>query len=107
DRSGVPRLRLGQGPRPGPDARPRRPPRVLHQLLPGDRHAGDRRRGRRPARPGRAAAGALAAAGLLLLLAGAVLAHLRHRDQPRLLAPALVAGLLVAASLITLIGGRP
>src|SRR6185312_4075148 len=34
-----------------------RPPRVLHQLLPGDRHAGDRRRGRRPARPGRSAAG--------------------------------------------------
>ena len=51
--------------------------------------------------------GAAAAAGLLLLLAGAVLAHLRHRDQPRLLAPALVAGLLVAAYLITLIGGRP
>ena len=33
--------------------------------------------------------GALAAAGLLLLLAGAVFAHLRHRDQPRLLAPRL------------------
>jgi hypothetical protein len=51
--------------------------------------------------------GALAAAGLLLLLAGAVLAHLRNRDQPRLLAPALVAGLLVAAYLVTLLGGRP
>ena len=51
--------------------------------------------------------GALAATGLLLLLAGAVLAHLRHRDQPRLLTPALVAGLLVAAYLVTLLGGRP
>ena len=50
--------------------------------------------------------GALAAAGLLLLLAGAVLAHLRNRDQPRLLAPALVAGLLVAAYLVTVLGGR-
>jgi len=51
--------------------------------------------------------GAFAAVGLLLLLAGAVLAHLRNGDQPRLLTPALVAGLLVAAYLVILLGGRP
>jgi hypothetical protein len=50
--------------------------------------------------------GVAAAVGLLLLLAGAVLAHLRHRDNPRLLVPALVAGLLVAAYLVVLIGVR-
>ena len=52
------------------------------------------------------ALGAFAAVGLLLLLAGAVLAHLRHGDDPRLLVPALVAGLLVAAYLVVLIGVR-
>ena len=51
--------------------------------------------------------GALAAVGLLLLLAGAVVAHLRNGDSPRLLAPALVAGLLVVAYLIVLLGARP
>ena len=51
--------------------------------------------------------GAFAAAGLLLLLAGAVVAHLRNGDHPRLLAPALVAALLVAAYLVTLLGARP
>jgi hypothetical protein len=51
--------------------------------------------------------GALAGAGLLLLLAGAVVAHLRNGDHPRLLAPALVAALLVAAYLVTLLGARP
>ena len=51
--------------------------------------------------------GPLAAAGLLLLLAGAVVAHLRNGDHPRLLAPALVAALLVAAYLVTLLGARP
>jgi hypothetical protein len=51
--------------------------------------------------------GALAGAGLLLLLAGAVVAHLRNGDRPRLLAPALVAALLVAAYLVTLLGARP
>jgi len=50
--------------------------------------------------------GALAAVGLLLLLAGAVLAHLRNGDNPRLLAPALLAGLLVAVYLVVLLGAR-
>jgi hypothetical protein len=51
--------------------------------------------------------GALAAAGLLLLLAGAVVAHLRNGDNPRLLAPALLAGLLVVGYLVVLLGARP
>jgi DoxX-like family len=51
--------------------------------------------------------GAFAAVGLLLLLAGAVLAHLRNGDNPRLLTPALVSGLFVAAYLAVLIGARP
>jgi DoxX-like protein len=51
--------------------------------------------------------GALAAAGLLLLLAGAVVAHLRAGDNPPLLVPAVVTGLFVAAYLIVLLGARP
>lgn len=43
--------------------------------------------------------GALAGAGLLLLLAGAVVAHLRKGDGPRKYAPAVICGLLVAAYL--------
>ena len=50
--------------------------------------------------------GAMAAAGLLALLAGAVVAHLRNGDSPRLLIPALVAGVLVAVYLLTLLGAR-
>ena len=46
----------------------------------------------------------LAGVGLLLLLAGAVVAHLRNHDEPRQVAPALVCGLLVAAYLVALIG---
>jgi DoxX-like protein len=41
--------------------------------------------------------GGLAGAGLLLLLAGALLAHLRNGDSPRHLVPAVMAALLVAA----------
>src|SRR5689334_14402645 len=41
--------------------------------------------------------GALAGAGLLLLLGGAVVAHLRNGDGPRKFAPAVVCGLLVVA----------
>jgi hypothetical protein len=48
--------------------------------------------------------GALAAAGLLLLLGGAVLAHLRSGDGPRELAPALVLGLTSLAFLILMVG---
>jgi uncharacterized membrane protein len=48
--------------------------------------------------------GALAAAGLLLLLVGAVAAHLRHGDGPREFAPAVVCGLLMAAYLTVHLG---
>ena len=51
------------------------------------------------------AIGALAAAGLLLLLGGAVLAHLRRGDGPRELAPAVVLGLATLAFLILMVGG--
>ncbi|MFE9958907.1 DoxX family protein [Micromonospora sp. NPDC005299] len=44
--------------------------------------------------------GALAGAGLLLLLAGAVVVHLRKGDGPRKYAPAVICGLLIAAYLI-------
>jgi hypothetical protein len=49
--------------------------------------------------------GALAAAGLLLLLGGAMIAHLRSGDGPRELAPALVLGLVTLAFLILMVGG--
>jgi uncharacterized membrane protein len=45
--------------------------------------------------------GLLAATGLLLLLAGAVVTHLRNRHGPRELAPAVVTALLTAAYLTT------
>ncbi|MCZ7422225.1 DoxX family protein [Verrucosispora sp. WMMA2121] len=44
--------------------------------------------------------GALAGAGLLLLLIGALAVHLRKGDGPQKYAPALVCGLLVAAYLV-------
>ncbi|WP_346533273.1 DoxX family protein [Micromonospora sp. DPT] len=43
--------------------------------------------------------GALAGAGLLLLLAGALVVHLRKGDGPQKYAPAVVCGLLLAAYL--------
>lgn len=46
--------------------------------------------------------GALAGIGLLLLLGGAVVAHLRKGDGPRKFAPAVVGGLLVAGYLVAL-----
>jgi DoxX-like protein len=51
--------------------------------------------------------GGLAGAGLLLLLAGALVAHLRNGDSPSHLVPAVVAGLLVAAYLVVLPGATP
>ncbi|NYI44478.1 hypothetical protein BJ993_001558 [Nocardioides aromaticivorans] len=42
----------------------------------------------------------LAALGLLLLLVGAVVAHLRVKDGPKEMAPALVLGALAAALLV-------
>jgi len=50
------------------------------------------------------AIGALAAAGLLLLLGGAMIAHLRSGDGPRELAPAVVLGLTALAFLILVFG---
>ncbi|MEG3632410.1 DoxX family protein [Micromonospora palythoicola] len=44
--------------------------------------------------------GALAGTGLLLLLTGALVVHLRKGDGPQKYAPALVCGLLVAAYLV-------
>jgi hypothetical protein len=49
--------------------------------------------------------GALAAAGLLLLLGGAVVAHLRNGDGLREIVPAVVLG-LVALSFLLLVGGH-
>lgn len=46
--------------------------------------------------------GGLAAAGLLLLLAGAVITHVRNGDPVRKLAPAAVSASLVTAYLVTL-----
>lgn len=44
--------------------------------------------------------GTLAGAGLLLLLGGALVVHLRKGDGPRKYAPAVVVGLLVAVYLV-------
>ena len=51
--------------------------------------------------------GALAGAGLLALLAGAVATHLRHGDRPQAVAPAVVCALLVSGYLATLFGVLP
>jgi hypothetical protein len=48
--------------------------------------------------------GALAGAGLLLLLGGAVVTHLRKGDGPRKFAPAVACGLLVATYLTIHLG---
>ena len=47
--------------------------------------------------------GALAAAGLLLLLGGAILAHLRNRDGIREIAPAVVLGLVALGYLLLVV----
>ena len=49
--------------------------------------------------------GVLAAAGLLLLLAGAVLAHRRNGDGMRAIAPAVVLGLMTLSFLLLVVGG--
>jgi hypothetical protein len=48
--------------------------------------------------------GGLAAVGLLLLLAGALVAHLRSRDRVQEMTPALVSAVLVALYLGLLVG---
>lgn len=47
--------------------------------------------------------GGLAGTGLLLLLAGALITHVRNRDGLRELAPAVVCALLVGAYLLVLV----
>lgn len=47
--------------------------------------------------------GGLAGTGLLLLLAGALITHVRNRDGLRALAPAVVCALLVGAYLLVLV----
>ncbi|MFI9614984.1 DoxX family protein [Streptomyces sp. NPDC052023] len=49
--------------------------------------------------------GVLAGAGLLLLLAGAAATHVRKRDAPAKLVPAVVCGALVTWYLVLLTGG--
>ena len=48
--------------------------------------------------------GALAAAGLLVLLAGAVVTHLRNGDGVREIVPAVVLGVVTLAFLVSLVG---
>jgi hypothetical protein len=48
--------------------------------------------------------GALAAAGLLMLLGGAVVTHLRNKDGMREIAPALVLGLVTLTYLLLVLG---
>ena len=47
---------------------------------------------------------ALAAAGLLILLAGAIVAHLRNGDRVREIAPALVLGVVTLSFLVLVVG---
>ncbi|MDQ5839658.1 MAG: DoxX family protein, partial [Chloroflexota bacterium] len=49
--------------------------------------------------------GALAAVGLLILLGGAVLAHLKNGDGVREIAPAVVLGVLTLTFLLLVVGG--
>ena len=49
-------------------------------------------------------AGALAAAGLLVLLGGAVVAHLRNGDGMREIVPAVVLGLVTLSFLLLVVG---
>jgi uncharacterized membrane protein YphA (DoxX/SURF4 family) len=48
--------------------------------------------------------GAMAAAGLLMLLAGACVVHLRNRDGLREMAPSLVLGLVTVSYLVLVVG---
>jgi hypothetical protein len=50
--------------------------------------------------------GALAAAGLVMLLGGAVVAHLRNGDGMREIAPAVVLGLVTLAFLVLVLADR-
>ena len=50
------------------------------------------------------AIGALAAAGLLMLLGGAIVTHLRNGDSLREIAPAVVLGLVTLSYLLRMVG---
>lgn len=50
--------------------------------------------------------GALAGSGLLLLLAGAVMTHLRNGDGPKEIAPAVVLGAVAVGYLALIVGTR-
>ena len=80
---------------------------VLRRGLPGHRNPGDRRGSGVLVGAAAPVIGGIAGAGLLLLLAGALVAHLRNGDSPSYLVPAVVAGLLVAAYLVVLPGATP
>ena len=49
--------------------------------------------------------GALAAVGLLILLGGAVLAHLKNGDGVREIAPAVLLGMAALTFLLLVVGG--
>ena len=51
--------------------------------------------------------GALAAAGLLMLLGGAIVTHLRNGDGMREIAPAVVLSLVTMAFLVLVVGSLP
>jgi hypothetical protein len=51
------------------------------------------------------AMGALAAIGLLLLLGGAVLTHLRNGDGPKEMAPAIVLAAVTVGYVVAVVGG--
>jgi len=54
-----------------------------------------------------AAVGALAGLGLLLLLGGAIVTHLRNGDGPKEIAPAVVLGLVAVGYLVLVAGNLP
>ena len=53
------------------------------------------------------AVGALAGLGLLLLLGGAIVTHLRNGDGPREIAPAVVLGVVAVGYLVLVVGNLP
>jgi len=53
------------------------------------------------------AVGALAGLGLLLLLGGAIITHLRNGDGPKEIAPAVVLGVVAVGYLVLVVGTLP
>ena len=96
--------RLGQARRRSRHARQGRARRLQRRRLPPDRPPRDPGRPRPPRRAFVPVIGALAAVGLLLLLGGAVIAHVRNGDGIRELAPAVVLGLVTLTFLLLVVG---